>query len=388
MTAMKIYLGLVVAFAIGCGVEPDVVGTSEAALGVTTCDDPFNCLRNNGGGVYTQELGNAGIGPYNFMITHFINLHPGVEVRGRYWVGAGTGYGPGIAEIVSAHVDQTVGAVPLGDYRIIWVSENLTKPTFMLADLAGHPVGMITGTGLLHLQIRLKLPGGRFTVSFAGYSTDPIKTTGDTPPVGLVEKLDMQWNTGDTVSFSTRQSYCTLAPEGSGTLGGPDPVVFQQGIIVNPLNAKMTSDNDYVTLSCRNGAMATVRSWGYVYRGTQTQSSMFEAAMEMKRASYCGDESFYTRAGTYILVKDSADVNADGAITPSGFEASWGLTSSGFRALCVKYLNRRVIGADYPPGSGLTFHGQCDNAPSIPLDDCAFSPPQSMWLIDQLNRSL
>ena len=33
----------------------------------------FTCVHSNGGGVYTQELGNAGIGPTNFMITHFFN---------------------------------------------------------------------------------------------------------------------------------------------------------------------------------------------------------------------------------------------------------------------------------------------------------------------------
>ena len=149
-----------------------------------------------------------------------------------------------------------------------------------------------------------------FTVSFDPPSTaNPASISRKTTASGLVTEqvFPMRWNAGATKTATT-QSYCTRAPLNGIPPGADDNVVFQQGIIVNALDGGHDRDDAYVTLSCQLGAIARARLWGYAYRGTQSQADIFETVMHMKRASYCGDASFYTRRATEFFIKDSAGI--------------------------------------------------------------------------------
>ena len=102
--------------------------------------------------------------------------------------------------------------------------------------------------------------------------------------------------------------------------GNADPVVFQGGIAIDPDTARVTrggSTDGVVTLSCRSGAPATVYSWGYRHR---EDAYYFDAALQMKRASYCGDGATYTRSATLIDIAD----DRGGARSPlARLEARW-----------------------------------------------------------------
>ena len=89
-------------------------------------------MHSNGGGVYTQELGNAGIGPTNFMITHFFNYGNGVYVLGRYYDSSLGDYTTGSARSRPLALTNALAGVPVGSYSIVSVSETLTNPTFVL----------------------------------------------------------------------------------------------------------------------------------------------------------------------------------------------------------------------------------------------------------------
>jgi hypothetical protein len=92
----KIGLVVVTLTVVGCVTEE--LDTSEASQqigkGVGTCPDPFDCTLSNGGGVYTEELGNIGLGTDNYMIGRFVNVNGGVQIQGRgYNPATGNYYG-------------------------------------------------------------------------------------------------------------------------------------------------------------------------------------------------------------------------------------------------------------------------------------------------------
>ena len=366
---MKRHFGLVViALAIGCGTE--ALDTGETEQGLTKhCPDPDNCTVTNGGGVYTEELGDASIGPNDFMITHFINVSGGgVTLEGR-----------GIDTTHPTYYKTQPGTVYYARYnggpmrQVLSVSETGTLPTFKLATPNGP--NFVTGADLLHLQLVLSFGGKLWSITFWNRWQEP--GIAGNPNVTL-QKFDMRWEEGE-LATANAQPYCRRAPINNSD---PDAVVFEQGIKVNPVTAIMAQDDSYVTLSCRHGAVAMVRWWGYVYNGGPNQTEMFEAAMHMKRASYCGDDSFYTRANTDIMIRDTAG-NLHDTLSPTDFEARWGRPANGgpIRALCVNMAHRRHPAALYPPVTGDLFTGTCENGPTIPAcADGAFAP-----LADQLS---
>jgi hypothetical protein len=330
------------------------------------------------------------------MITRFFNYGTGVYVLGRYYDSSIADYTTGSAEIKTTHVVNALAGVPVGDYSIVSVSETLTNPTFVLSG-----GGSISGPGLQYFEIVLQIEGSYFTVSFDPPSTISRKTTASGALI-TEQVFPMRWNAGTTKAATTR-SYCTRAPLNGIPPGDDDNVVFQQGILVNALTADMNRDNAYVTLSCQLGAIARARLWGYAYRGTQAQADMFETVMHMKRASYCGDASFFTRRATEFFIKDSAGINDDGAgiiTSTSGFEATWGYhAANNFRALCVNMVDRRHPNALYLPpnwtgGSHDAFTGDCDGNGTVdlPLDNCPLppsnlDPAHSWWVASQADPS-
>jgi ADYC domain-containing protein len=151
-----------------------------------------------------------------------------------------------------------------------------------------------------------------------------------------------------------------------------DTVLFQQGIDVDVVNADVLDrGSSYVTLSCRKGAIASGRSWGYGYRDTGTNDiALFDAALHMKRASYCGDVAYYTSAGTQIYIWDADSINTSSKANPANLydiEAVWDTTGT-TGALCVNYNltnstldKRRHHDAD---SGGLgTWDGTCNGNP-------------------------
>ena len=366
---MKLHVGLVVVAVstIGCGVDELDTGATEQQATRAICPDPEECTLSNGGGVYTQEVGNAHIGPNDLMLTHFINQPGGgVTLEGREF-----------DAVNGAYFKQTtdwVGARYLGvSYSLFGVYESATVPQFRLLRTNGTPFN-VTGNQILDLELIVEIKPAFWTISFKVGQNHGQDIHGNPdgqllPGPGsqhvTVNAFDMFWNPGQTRA-QTPQPYCHLAPKLVTNPPAPetDPVVFQQGIVVNAVNAVMTPMNNYVTLSCLHGALATVAWWGY---DDHTQPELFEAAMHMKRASYCGDDSFYTRRNTTIMIRDTVGNLDNSLFDPLNFEASWGRPPSGgpIRALCYTPNKERRPNALYPPHLGADFNGQCANAPDI-----------------------
>ena len=353
---MRTYLGLVaVVFAVGCNSETIDVGETTSAL-TKHCRDPEGCPLTNGGGTYTEELGNAHIGPDDFMIVQFINTGSAPLLfigRGIDRSNAFGNYTYRAGRVEYARYGSTTHRA------VVSVTESLTMPTFTLATSNG-PI-YASGANLAQLELVLSFDDHLYTVSFGTPTLAAI--TPDSGSNGAVlQDVAMRWNAGDTKSANPA-TYCTRAPL-NGAAGTDDWAVFQQGISVDPLTSVMSKDNTVTTLSCRRGAVATARWWNYIYRGTAAQDDMFEAAMHMKRASYCGDDAFFTRRNTDILVWDNAG-NQTSPITPTNMEASWGRVNGGpIHAVCVTGPNRRRPGALY---EGDNFDRTCNGAvPTIP----------------------
>ena len=260
------------------------------------------CCKTNGAGVYTAEDGYAGIGEYSLMITHFINnTRPDgtryVTFQGRYH------------EVASNKWWSlpTAGSIEYADHtgyanqqlQVSSVSETSTQPRWTLRGTSKAAADIpVTGGDLakLTLHIKVDVPNlhgetpartKRYTLQFGGVTAEPgtnFKT---------VIKYDLSWSEQGS---STSKRYCAT-PE--------DPVVFQQGIDVHPVTGRVTPSPSVVTMSCRQGALATVYWWGYDYRGTSdAERFYFESGIQMKRASYCADENYYTTAGTPIVIAD------------------------------------------------------------------------------------
>jgi len=324
---------LVAALLMGCGAQAPVDETvGELKL---RCPDPStDCTVNNGAGIYTEEYGFAGIGPTQFMITHFINLTGGgVNLQGRYFLAATDTWQVEPGAIYYANYGTRTHLRPIS------VSESLTNPTWTLFDPGTSTYITVAGADLLNLQLVITFnehgTSALYTLLFDSVTTDSDKAS--------IRKYNMLWRSGNNGTGATTQ-YCFRAD------GSSDQVVFQQDIIVNPGNANVTRDANYVTLSCRYGAPATVRMWGYPYRiGYATY--YFDAGLHMKRASYCGDGDFYTESGTKIRVHDDAGVQTDPI---PELEAWW--TPKG--AACVNMANRRHM--DIP------FSGSCNGVPLPP----------------------
>lgn len=346
----RILLCSALALFAGCaGNETDTgfdgTGVAQENLGVGTgknrCPDPTtDCTQLNGPGVYTDEGGYAGMGDVMFMITHFITTTQNqVKFDGIQFNAATNAYEP------APNLGLVTGATYLGvSYNVVAVTESKTVPTWTLANpVTGGEINVTAG-GLLNLTLSIAVNDGLADDKALGlrFTGGGIDSTGKL----AVEYFNMVWTRGNK-SFQ----YCLHNDE----TWSNDQVVFQGSIAVDPNTATVTRDStttNMVTLSCRGGAMATVHKWGYGYR-TGYNPKFFDAALQMKRASYCADAHFYTVAGTAIKITDSIDVNDDPI---SLVEAFW----SPQGALCVDLGNMR-----HPE---LGFTGSC-NGKQLPSCD-------------------
>jgi hypothetical protein len=331
----------------------DGAGVTEVESNViikgNDCPDIRNCDEGNGGGVYTDENGFVGIGPNQFLITHLINVVDStgtkhVNLAGRYYSASDGYWRAGTGQVTGAHYQNEW-------YSVEELNESFTVPKFTLSrsgitrDVTGPDIQYNNGLGLV-LHVSLDDGTGEYDLSWGNYSSEPGNNV-------VVRKAYMRWQSQK--QGTTWTQYCRMAD------GTPDPIVFQQGIGVHPVTADLIYDSAYVTPGCRHGGPATVRLWGYSYRNNTSTADQFKAALHMKRASYCGDRSFYTKSGTEILIWDDFPVNQqfDTSTNVTSLEAAWGPNG----ATCVNLGYVRHGDVEYPAGH--YFDGYCPDANGV-----------------------
>ena len=340
--------------AAGCAVDTNLDTDVAEVLRDDGCPDWRNCDLGNGGGVYTQEHGYAGIGPNGFLITHFINNGSSVSLSGRRYNPSTSAFQVDGGSVQGAYYHGTY-------YSVLSVHEDLTKPTWRLSDgvnppfdVSGSQIVTKSSPYLQGLQLVVGLSDGsdnkQYTIAFSDYVSESM--TSVTGNVATVDKTNVVWKlTSSTMLF---QEYCHLA----GTAGG-DTAVFQEGFAVNALTADFAANSAFVTLSCREGGPPTARLWGYTYGTTTT--FRFQAALHMKRASYCGDFRYFTKVGTHIKAYDPVGKQHNiGTATYQNIEAVW--TKDG--AKCVNLGDKlRHDGQDpavgWPNPTDPPFDGKC-----------------------------
>lgn len=363
---------------------------------VNGCWDPPNCGDPNGTGVYTVEHGAASIGRERLMIMYFVNDGATVKFQGIYSrdavVGPVEGQGkwvalPQLGQVVSADVNFTKLVPPRNFVRtgleVRSITENNTVPIWQLWDpvqSAPVPVKGDEMTGLV-LHLAFTINNGnliRYDIDFAG---TPLGHPQDDPSRirRNVSTYHMRWaRPGTAASFS----YCHL-PGNPATpdMNPPDSVVFQRQIMVYPTNGRVVHpENDarvaqIVTLSCYLGGPATITRWGYGYEPTSPAGVpdhyYFDAALQMKRASYCADTTTYTTAGTWIRISDSTGINNDADV--SRIEAVW----SPLGATCLKTMRHTDLGS--PPAA-------CTDRPQPEILPCDSTqrPTGSRWIFNSV----
>lgn len=398
---LAIGASFVIAGCVGLPEDEPVGSTVQAVAYVPPghCPDPTDCLVLNGGGIYAEENGHLGMGSDEYVIARFVNKvdangAPYVAWEGRSRV-VGGGYGSNGGAILYA---QYVGADGQTlQYNVTHVAEASSVPTFTLVSASdpAHPFN-VSGDQLFNLSIIVSANIARsafievlfFKPIPANVATATIYGTSQ-----VQHRYGLFYYDGSSPDGSlTAVSYCQRAPQADGTRQD-DYAVFQQGIAVDPLTAKTTFNQDQtVTVSCSGGAIATAAVWGYPYQtANRTLETAFQAAMHMKRASYCGDETSYTQAGTPIAIDDIIPIRSDSRITNANVEARWGRWPDGhIGALCVTPSRERHPGLLYPPtGYGLAFEGWCypdDGAPAFQIPACpATGAPPATVISDSAN---
>jgi hypothetical protein len=345
----------------GCG--PDQQAIRPPAALVICPDGTTNCTSPNGTGIYTAEWGEAGIGPNRVMITHFVNV-PGtpttsrVAFEGRYFDPQTQLWGllpPGL--VVRADY-QGKHEIP-----VLAVTEAATAMQWTLLDQTTSQPMLVPESELaslvVYVQFSLRATTNDNTQIYA-LRFQPA--TGGPPSRLPLRMYNLTWQDARAPQAPVR--YCA---DGQGST---DPVVFQRGMDVHPITGAVVRDATsahFVTMSCRGGAVATVYSWGYGYGvAPSTPTFYFDAGIQMKRASYCGDAQFFTIAGTRIFMTDDQGIQP-ATPPPSSIEAWW--TPTG--AACVNLANLRH--------SSMGFGGSCKG---VALPACPPTLPGAPYLGD------
>jgi hypothetical protein len=329
--------------------SPPVPSGSESS-DLTGCPDPKNCTDPNGTGIYTAEDGKAGIGPSGLLITHFKNNGSGVTFQGRYREGVLWRSLSSPGKVTGAHYQGQ-------NLQVLSLSESSTRSTWMLFTPGSSATIPVVDTQLIDLTLDIEFiasPDGRperYRLSFTNPNT--TTTSNGRPPVST---YNMSWR-DVTTPGAPPTPYCFDAN------GHIDPIVFQKGIDVDPGTGAVErkSRAGFVTMSCSGGALAIVYSWGYPYMNTfPSYTFYFDAGIQMKRASYCGDSKHFTVAGTLIQIADDRALHYEhlqyGDILH--LEARW----TPYGAICLNPNNKRR--------PDLNFDGKCKG---VALPEC--TPP-------------
>lgn len=339
------------------------------------CSD---CTPPNGPGIYTAEEGHAEIGTDRLLITHFINTTTQVEFDGRYFDANMSRWRklPHPGRIESAEYSAADGRLQR-DLLVTAIHENATVPTWTLQFPAGV-TQTVTGPQLASLKLHITFDVPRTTLHQQYVLRfDQGLTEARTRSVTMYNMLWLDVTPGAPTNASFTP-YCFWpggGPPEPGTLEPEDPVVFQEGIDVDPATGLIPRPSiaNLVTLSCWHGAPATVYGWGYTYRGSSDETFYFDAGIHMKRASYCADETYYTKTGLYIQIADDRGIQK--SITNPDLEAWWQPDG----AVCLG--KRRYPAKDF---SG------CPNKPGKLLKPCPAVPKRNLpgghYLIDAPNK--
>lgn len=342
--------------AIACVQPACPAGSAGCAYQEMICPDPTtDCCQPNGIGIYTDDGGYAGIGDHHVMITHFMTIpNRGVVFEGRA-LNAQQAWTPVLGQVVSADVQGQSSSV-------VSVSEAATVPTWTLA--GGRAV---TGDQLAELTLHILVDDHRYALGFTAAAPTGTHTQD-------VHAYRLRWTAETPTAW---QDYCfdggtPAAPQ----IHNPDPVVFQQGINVDPLSGKVARDHaqSLVTVSCLRGAPATVYGWGYAYNAAPKATFFFDAGIHMKRAAYCGDSRHFTEPNTWLDIADSAHIQG-GSLPMAKLEAWW----SPDGATCLNLKNARR------PELLHGFNGVCNG--KQPLPRCA-EDPSAIYLGDQASPSM
>jgi hypothetical protein len=317
---------------------------------------------SNGIGIYTAEQGKAGIGEHQFMITHFANVgsatNPsGVHVYGRYFDDGSQTW-----KEVTQPGSLSVGNAQGQGGPALAMAEDGTTPQWTVRDPQTNRQVLVHGNGAVELTLTITL-GAFGLVEYPLHLTPrpsaPPPLDPNVPDKNSITTYDLTWSDPAIIGLTaSAPPYCVDAH------GQPDPVVFQQGIVVNPIDGQVTrgaAAAGVITMSCLQGAPATVYRWGY-----RTDSDLFNAGIQMKRASYCGDAQYFTVAGTQIEIADSDRIQT---ATPrlEDVEAWWSPTG----ATCLNPVRERH--------RGMGFSGTCLGVALLP---CPTTLPAAPYLYD------
>jgi hypothetical protein len=350
--------------AANCVLQASLVRSSGDTSSICP-DGTTNCCQTNGTGVYSAERGHVGIGANRLMITHFINNGSEVTFQGRYRNPRSNHWemlrSPGLVY----RADYHSGTYQKENLDVVSVRESSTVPTWTLVDpVTQAPPFIVTDSELRGLKLYIRFtasPDGR-EERYALDFDDEATILGKQP----LRMYNMRWR-GLTDNAQPTQ-YCSDASN------VPDPVVFQQGIDVEPVTGSVKrglTTAGFVTMSCSRGAPAKVYGWGYAYAGTPTETFYFDAGIHMKRASYCGDSQYYTVAGTKIQIADDQHIQNEYKDIKN-VEARW--TPTG--AICLEPDHERH--PEMVANKGFT--GLCNNQQ---LPRCShLPPPVSPYLAD------
>jgi hypothetical protein len=282
-----------------------------------------DCTPPNGPGIYTAEEGHAEIGTDRLLITHFINTTTEVEFDGRYFDARMNRWRklPRPGRIESAEYLAADGQLQ-SNLHVAAIHENGTVPEWTLR-LPANVTQTVAGPDLANLKLHITFDVPRDTQhQHYVLSFDRGLTQSGVTMYNMLW-LDVTAGAPMNASFTPYCFWPGLGPPQPGNSPEPqDPVVFQEGIDVDPSTGLIPrpSAANLVTLSCWHGAPATVHGWGYSYRGSPDETFYFDAGIHMKRASYCADETFYTHTGLHIQIAD--DRGKSGITTPL-IEAWW-----------------------------------------------------------------
>jgi hypothetical protein len=345
------------------------------------CPDQKDCTNPNGPGVFFEEDGSVGINAPGenvmMMITEFTNKaavplqDSSVTFKGRY----SNPFAP-LNLYPNGQWLWTDGTIESADYtdlkgthaglKVVKLSEQNTMPTWTLADpKQPNTTTSVSGDSFLHLTLHITFP-------VVNPGLIPVPLT----PVQVQLDFDQAKDIVDT-GFTLHASNLLWSPDGGSPQGPvqyclrgpkhqfePDKVVFQQGISVDPVSGIVTADPNVVTMSCTWGSVAKVYNWGYDYVPQQSLVPfLYQSAIHMKRAAFCGDFDYHTIDGLQIGISDNSSPPINSFFPPNFIpEAQWSTDG----ATCVTLNNQRDLNKK--------FVGYCPNKQKH-LPECP-TPPQ------------
>ena len=334
-------------FAVVPAVEDGTIedGTRERQ-DIVRCPDPESeCTSTNGKGIYYVEGGHAYVdNTRRMLITRFINstaptdTNVYVTFAGRWYDAASSIWAalPVPGHVKSADLNGKSWDVRSFDVRTDGFAVTLYNP------IDGQRV--FSGSSLVGLMLHIKA----WHVSSTGPAQLYVVGFQSIVPESKLFGYRLLWRVD--AAGSAWAPYCRDAASAI------DSAVFHKGIIVDALNGQVTYNSASVTMACRLGAPPVCQSWDF---DPMAASWYFRSCIQMKRASYCGNQDGWTKQGTEIQIQTPQLQNPIDQL-----EAYW--TPSG--AACVSTQRHPELG----------WNKTCNG---VPVPSClGYSPSDLDWL--------